>query len=142
MFSGYIVLVSRLLQLCGICISNIQLRSLWRCLLNISTSIKHVCSVDNTSWFHMVLDFLQMSSEVPGGVAMAENVDIKSENVVACETVDEGPEKSTCNNLPVPNADNEATLDRPTLQAVLQFLKKYNLKVCSVAVYSRFYRFS
>jgi hypothetical protein len=73
-----------------------------------------------------------MSSEIP--VSTADNTDIKCENVVACETVDEVQEKAPGSSILTPNADSEAKVDRQTLQAVLQFLKKYNLKVSSYLV--------
>jgi hypothetical protein len=71
-----------------------------------------------------------MSSEIP--VSTADTTDIKCEDMVACETIDEGQEKSSGSSTAIPSADSEAKADKRTLQAVLQFLKKYSLKVGSV----------
>ena len=61
---------------------------------------------------------------------MAEHPDIKSEILPGSESINEGKDvTSEIANHHVINSDHAAKVDRQTLLAVLQFLKKYNLKV-------------
>lgn len=60
---------------------------------------------------------------------MTEQPDIKSESLPVADNINEVEEVTSESANHVVNSDVDAKVDRHTLLAVLQFLKKYNLKV-------------